>query len=254
VLPAVVAVTALLAPAVYFHQTVLPRGFPLLLAQEGCGSVVSVVATKLSTVPLKIAVEIVMAFAKLSLMGGVALFTVKDGRLRRRAAAGRRIRHADQEGAAELQQSVAERRSDLRARGIHHGGRNARGTAFERDRGLWREACSCDGDCRVRRAGAHRPRRNGGHREVAWSENRKCQRVRRIRLSRIGHGDLRSARHEQAVRNCPCENSGCAGCVQICDARREPFQLISEFEVNPRPVTVSVKFPEPACALVDSTS
>ena len=57
------------------HHTVLRRGFVLLAAQEMVGSVASVVAAELSTVLVKFGVVIAIAFAILSLIGGVP-FTV----------------------------------------------------------------------------------------------------------------------------------------------------------------------------------
>ena len=63
------------ALAVYFHQTDLPRGLPDCAAQPGVGSVVSVVAEKLSMVLENEAELTVVALAKLSLGGGAELFT-----------------------------------------------------------------------------------------------------------------------------------------------------------------------------------
>src|ERR1700674_1996017 len=70
-------VTAPLDAAVNDHHTVLVRGFVLRGAQEGVGSVDSVVAAELSTVLVKLLVVIAIAFAILSLTGGFP-FTVKD--------------------------------------------------------------------------------------------------------------------------------------------------------------------------------
>jgi hypothetical protein len=72
----VVAVTVPAAPAVSVHHTVFVRGFVLREAQGGVGSVDSVVAAELSTVPTKLLVVIGIALAILSFTGGVP-FTVK---------------------------------------------------------------------------------------------------------------------------------------------------------------------------------
>ena len=68
-------------PAVSDHHTVLVRGFVLgfgpVVAHGGAGSVVSVVAAELSTVLTKLFVVTGIAFAILSLAGGVPL-TMKD--------------------------------------------------------------------------------------------------------------------------------------------------------------------------------
>jgi len=80
-LPIVETVTAPLVVDVSDHHTVLVRGFVLgiwaVKAQGGVGSVDSVVAAELSTVLVKLLVVIAIAFAMLSLTGGVP-FTVKD--------------------------------------------------------------------------------------------------------------------------------------------------------------------------------
>ena len=72
------AVTVPAADAVNFHHTVLPSGLPLPAEQDGVGSVASVVAAKLSTMPVNEDVVICVAFAKLSFEGGVESFTVKN--------------------------------------------------------------------------------------------------------------------------------------------------------------------------------
>jgi hypothetical protein len=73
-------VTDPLVEAVSDHHTVLVRGFVLgiwaVKAHGGVGSVDSVVAAELSTVLVKLLVVIAIAFAILSLAGGVP-FTVK---------------------------------------------------------------------------------------------------------------------------------------------------------------------------------
>jgi hypothetical protein len=73
-------VTDPVEPAVSDHQTVLVRGFVLgccaVNAQGGVGSVASVVAAELSTVLAKLLVVTAIAFAMLSLTGGVP-FTTK---------------------------------------------------------------------------------------------------------------------------------------------------------------------------------
>jgi hypothetical protein len=53
------------------HHTVFVRGFVLLKAQGGVGSVNSVVAAELSTVLVELIVVIGSAFAILSLTGGI---------------------------------------------------------------------------------------------------------------------------------------------------------------------------------------
>ena len=62
--------------AVSDHHTVFVRGFVLLAAQVMVGSVASVVAAELSTMLVKFVVVTAIAFAMLSLIGGVP-FTVK---------------------------------------------------------------------------------------------------------------------------------------------------------------------------------
>jgi hypothetical protein len=69
-------VTAPLVAEVSDHHTVLVRGFVLREAQGGVGSVDSVVAAELSTVLVKLLDVIAIAFAILSLTGGIP-FTVK---------------------------------------------------------------------------------------------------------------------------------------------------------------------------------
>jgi len=69
-------VTAPLVADVSDHHTVFVRGFVLRVGQGGVGSVDSVVAAELSTVLVKLPVVIAIAFAILSLTGGIP-FTVK---------------------------------------------------------------------------------------------------------------------------------------------------------------------------------